>query len=170
VFLAWLSGCVALAAAPVVAQQTMALQGKNFLPVVVVCRADTADEILGYICRRIEADAPGLAAGYGMQLSVEHAGATEQHWTAPRDTVPLELELSATRPTSQFGVKEITAQLSAPPIVPGEPPWSSAFVASGVPRDLVHPVADAALERIGAFLDERARRERDTSTRVAPQR
>jgi hypothetical protein len=155
---------------PVAAQQTASVPGKNFLPVVVLCRVDPADQILGFVCRRIEADAAALAAEYGMQLSVEQTSTNERHWTAPRDTVPLEVLLEATRPASQFGTKQVTVQLSAPAIVPGEPPWSSAFIATGVPRDLVHPVADAALERISAFLNERALRERDTSTRVVTQR
>lgn len=167
--LAWLLGCAGCLAMPVLAQTPAPVAAKNFLPVVVVCRADPDDQILGYICRRIEADAPRLALEYGMRLSVERGSVEDQHWSAPRDTVPVEVLLTATRPASQFSDKEITAQLTAPPIEPGNPPWSSTFVATGVPRDLVHPVADAALERIGAFLNDRALGERDTSTRIAPQ-
>ena len=169
-FLAWLLGCAGLSVMPAAAAQTTPVVTKNYLPVAVICRSDPDDQILGYICRRIEADAPRLALEYGMRLSVERGAVAEDRWTAPRDTVPLEVVLTATRPTSQFATKEITTALSAPPIELGDPPWSATFVASGVPRDLVHPVADAALERISAFLNERALRERDTSTRIAPQR
>jgi len=155
---------------PVATAQSGPVVTKNYLPVVVICRSDPDDQILGYICRRIEADAPRLALEYGMRLSVERGAVAQDHWTAPRDTVPLEVVLTATRPASQFSTKEITTQLSAPPIEPGDSPWAATFVATGVPRDLVHPVADAALERISAFLSERTLRERDTSTRIAPQR
>ena len=167
---AWLLGCLGLCVWPAAAQQTAPIATKNFLPVVVVCRADPEDEILGFICRRIEADAPGLAMEHGMRLSVERTTVSDTHWTAPRDTLPVELALTATRPASQFGSKEITTQLIAPPIERGDPPFSSTFVATGVPRDLVHPVADAALERIGAFLNDRALRERDTNTNLGAQR
>ena len=170
VALAWLIGCAGFLSFQASGQTVAVGNAKNYLPVIVVCRADSEDQILGYICRRIEADAPGLATEYGMRLTVEYGPVSDAHWTPPRDTVPLEIVLTANRPESQFGTKEIAAQLTAPAIEPGDAPWSSAFVATGVPRDLVHPVADATLERIGAFLGDRRLGERDTSTRIATQR
>lgn len=146
-----------VSAAPVaVAAQSAAVTDRYYLPMVVACRPEPGDQILEFICRRIQADAPGLAQAYGMSLSVEGPVGPRDQWEPPRDTVALEIALTGTRPASQFAQKEITAHLAGPPLHDGSEPWSRGLSATGVPRDLVHPVADAILQNIDAFLAERA--------------
>ena len=147
---------MAVAAPIAVAVEAPAASARYYLPIVVACRPEPGDEILEFICRRIQADAPGLAAAYGMTLSVEGPVQPRDNWQPPRDTVALEVLLTGTRPASQFAQKEITAQLLGPPLQGGSEPWSRGLSATGVPRDLVHPVADAILQNIDAFLAERA--------------
>ncbi|MGD8978348.1 MAG: hypothetical protein PVG91_12140 [Gammaproteobacteria bacterium] len=149
---------LALLAGPAVtpaAAENAAASGRYYLPVVVACRPDPGDKILEFICRRIAADAPELAHARGMTLSVEGPVHPRDHWQAPRDTLALEVLLTGTRPASQFAQKEITARLIGPPLGGGEN-WSTGIAATGVPRDLVHPVADAVLANIDAFLGRRA--------------
>lgn len=147
---------IASTAPIVVKAENAAATGRYYLPMVVACRPEPGDQILEFICRRIQADAPGLALAYGMTLSVEGPVQPRDHWQPPRDTVALEVVLTGTRPASQFAQKEITAHLAGPPLQDGSEPWSRGMSATGVPRDLVHPVADAILQNIDAFLAERA--------------
>lgn len=143
------------AAATPAAAEDAAASGRYYLPVVVACRPEPGDQILDFICRRIQADAPELAHARGMTLAVEGPVHPQDRWQAPRDTVALEVALTGTRPASQFGQKEITARLSGPSL-DGDDGWSTGIAATGVPRDLVHPVADAVLANIDAYLARRA--------------
>jgi hypothetical protein len=117
---------------------------------VLACRHDAGDEILAIVCRRVEAEASGVAAaaGYSLEISGEPIG------DEPRESGRrfLDISLTATRPHSQFGNKRIDAALVGRFAAAGAPPWEVDLTAEGVPRDLVHPVADALLERVEAFL------------------
>lgn len=147
---------LACQATTTIAAESPTAQQRFFLPVVVACRPQPGDQILEFICRRVQADAPGLASAYGMTLSVEGPISPGDHWQPPRDTIPLDVILTGTRPASEFGQKEITAQVVAPTVGSADGPWSRGMAATGVPRDLVHPVADAILESIDMFLAQRA--------------
>jgi len=149
-------GLLACQATAAVAQEIPNAQQRFFLPVVVACRPQPGDQILEFICRRIQADAPGLASAYGMTLTVEGPIKPRDHWQPPRDTIPLDVILTGTQPATEFGQKEITAQVVAPTVSTADGLWSRGMAATGVPRDLVHPVADAILETIDMFLAQRA--------------
>jgi len=149
-------GLLACQATAAVTDETPNAQQRFFLPVVVACRPEPGDQILEFICRRVQADAPGLASAYGMKLTVEGPVRPGDHWQPPRDTIPLDVILTGTLPASEFAQKEITAQVVAPTFSSADGPWSRSMAATGVARDLVHPVADAILETIDMFLAQRA--------------
>lgn len=114
------------------------------------CRHDSADSILSIICDRVAKEAPVIAGAYGYRVRMSDSDVTETD-TGETDRA-LDIELSATAPPSQFAIKRIDAALRGryPRTTVG--PWSSELTAEGVARDLVHPVADAVLDRIEAFL------------------
>jgi hypothetical protein len=64
----------------------------------------------------------------------------------------LAIRVTGTQPASQFGTKQIAAILTGSYAPPSAGDWENELTAEGVPRDLVHPVADALLGRIEAFL------------------
>ena len=76
--------------------------------------------------------------------------------------IQITLQMTATQATSQFAQKTITCNLDgrrmpeAAARRPGDQPdpavWSVSFEAQGVPRDLVHPVADAVEQQVESYL------------------
>lgn len=117
---------------------------------VLACRHDAGDEILAIVCRRVEAEASAVAAAAGYSLEI--AGEPMREGPGESGRRFLDIGLTATRPDSQFGNKRIDAALVGRFAIAGAPPWEVDLAAEGVPRDLVHPVADALLERVEAFL------------------
>ena len=117
---------------------------------ILGCRHDARDEILTIICRRVETEAVDVAraAGYSLQVS-RNSSANKSLGNGSRS---LDISLTATRPDSQFADKRIDAALVGRFSVQQAPPWEVELAAEGAPRDLVHPVADALLGRIEAFL------------------
>lgn len=130
-----------LAAAP-------GLAGESTL--ILSCQHDTRDEILAIICRRVEADTAAIAqaAGFTLEISGESLGVKPPE----KGNRSLDIHLTATQPDSQFGQKRIDAALVGRFAIANTPAWEVDLTAEGVPRDLVHPVADALLERVEAFL------------------
>ncbi len=114
------------------------------------CRHDARDEILSIICRRVETEAVGVAraAGYSLEVPGDSLGGRPLE----NGSRSLDISLTATRPDSQFAAKRIDVNLVGRFSVPEAPPWEVELAAEGAPRDLVHPVADALLGRIEAFL------------------
>jgi hypothetical protein len=117
---------------------------------VLSCRHDTRDDILAIICRRVEAETAGIAqaAGFSLEISGESLGVKPLE----KGNRSLDIRLTATQPDSQFSQKRIDAALVGRFANADAPPWEVDLAAEGVPRDLVHPVADALLERVEAFL------------------
>ncbi len=117
---------------------------------ILGCRHDARDEILTIICRRVETEATGVAraAGYSLEVSGDSLADTPLE----NGSRSLDISLTATRPDSQFADKRIDVSLVGRFSAREAPPWEVELAAEGVPRDLVHPVADALLGRIEAFL------------------
>lgn len=88
-------------------------------------------------------------AGYRVTLSVGKP-VMPQHPAA--DARTLDIQVTGTRPGSQFGTKHIEALLSGGYAADPAGGWESELTAEGAPRDLVHPIADALLTRIAVFL------------------
>lgn len=131
--------------------------------IVFGCEYDTSDEILGHICRRAGSDALRLAAASGLELQVtEPNSVSNAVWGHGDGFIQITLQMTATRPGSQFGQKIITCTLDgrrmpeAAARRPGDQPdpaiWGVSFEAQGVPRDLVHPVADAVEQQVESYL------------------
>jgi hypothetical protein len=114
------------------------------------CIHDASDDILSIICQRVEREATMVAGAAGFRLAVVADGVGTGDPPAGGRT--LEITLTATRPDSQFGTKRIGASLVGRFATDAATPWNGEIAAEGVPRDLVHPVADALLERIEVFL------------------
>ena len=133
---------------PSVLAPATGLAGESTL--VLGCRHDARDEILAIICRRVEAETAGVAqaAGFSLEISGESLGVKPLE----KGNRSLEIRLTATQPDSQFGQKRIDANLVGRFAIANAPPWEVDLTAEGVPRDLVHPVADALLGRVEAFL------------------
>ena len=114
------------------------------------CIHDASDDILSIVCQRVEREATMVAgaAGFRLQVVTDGAGTGDP----PDGGRTLEITLTATRPDSQFGTKRIDAILVGRFATDAATLWDTEITAEGVPRDLVHPVADALLERIEAFL------------------
>jgi len=117
------------------------------LPIISLsCAHDPGDEILDLICQRVEREArpAAMRAGYRLVLP-----ATDPVGDGERSLV---IELTANTPDSRFGDKRIQALMSGRRGTGPDAVWESRFDAQGVPRDLVHPVADAVLGQVEAFL------------------
>jgi hypothetical protein len=131
--------------------------------IVFGCEYDTSDEILGHICRRAGSDAMRLASNTNLELQVtEPNSVSNAVWGHGDGFIQVTLQMKATRPASQFAKKVISCTLDgrrmpeaagrragerADPAV-----WSVSFEAEGVPRDLVHPVADAVEQQVATYL------------------
>ena len=131
--------------------------------IIFGCEYDAADEILGHICRRAGSDAIRLAAATHLELQVaEPNSVSTAVWGHGDGFIQITLQMTATKATSQFAQKTITCILDgrrmpeAAARRPGDQPdpavWSVSFEAQGVPRDLVHPVADAVEQQIESYL------------------
>lgn len=131
--------------------------------IVFGCEYDTSDEILGHICRRAGSDALRLAAANRLEMQVtEPNSVSNAVWGHGDGFIQITLQLTATRPESQFAQKLITCNIDgrrmpeAAARRPGDQPdpaiWSVSFEAQGVPRDLVHPVADAVEQQVESYL------------------
>ena len=119
---------------------------------VFACEYDTADEILGHICRRAGADAAriGFARGFDVEIREPNSvGAAA--WGMGEGFVQLILRIDADRPPGMFDTKTITCTLAGARIPQRLAPngevdpadYQVSFQAAGVARDLVHPVADS---------------------------
>ncbi len=115
------------------------------------CRHDPDDRILTLVCGRVEREAPGVAAagGYGVTIIHGKAGLSPAPASGTR---ALDIQVTGTHPESQFSTKQVKAVLTGSYAPSSTGDWASEFTAEGAPRDLVHPVADALLERLEAFL------------------
>lgn len=153
--LATVLACIASTAAAV---DLRLAQSTPYPEVVFGCQFDAGDEILGHICRRASQDAREAGAEYGLEVSVaEPNSVSGVAWGHGEGFIQLVLLMEATRPDSQFGQKIITCTLDGhrmPRKKAGGPGQRTdpaernvSFEATGVPRDLVHPVADA-VERL----------------------
>ncbi|MGI9263513.1 MAG: hypothetical protein ACR2QU_01205 [Gammaproteobacteria bacterium] len=131
--------------------------------IVFGCEYDTSDEILGHICRRAGSDALRLASNTNLEMQVtEPNSVSSAVWGHGDGFIQVTLQMKATRPSSQFAKKVIACTLDgrrmpeAAARRPGEKPdpavWSVSFEAEGVPRDLVHPVADAVEQQVATYL------------------
>ena len=138
-------------------------QAKPRQEVVFACEFDTRDEILGHICRRASLDAQRAGAVAGLSVQVAEPNSVSGIvFGRGEGFVQLTLHMEATSPASQFGQKEIVCTLAGKRIR-GETPyivtegktdpadWSVSFEATGVPRDLVHPVADSVAAEVEGF-------------------
>ena len=117
------------------------------LPVISLsCVHEPSDEILDLICQRVEREArpAAMRAGYRMVLP-----ATDPAGDGERSLV---IELTANTPDSRFGNKRIQALMTGRHGTGPQAVWESRFGAEGVARDLVHPVTDAVLGQVEAFL------------------
>ena len=115
------------------------------------CRHDPDDRILTLVCDRVEKEAPANAAPQGFRVMIIHGKAMLPPDPAP-GTRALDVDLRGTQPESQFGTKRVEATLRGSYSPPSAGGWDGELSAEGAPRDLVHPVADALLARIMAFL------------------
>jgi hypothetical protein len=131
--------------------------------IIFACEYDTSDEILGHICRRAGSDAIRLAAATRLELQVaEPNSVSNAVWGHGDGFIQITLQMTATQAASQFAQKIITCNLDgrrmpeAAARRPGDQPdpavWSVSFEAQGVPRDLVHPVADAVEQQVESYL------------------
>ena len=131
--------------------------------IVFGCEYDTSDEILGHICRRAGSDALRLAAATGLELQVtEPNSVSNAVWGHGDGFIQITLQMTATQTKSQFAQKIITCSLDgrrmpeAAARRPGDQAdpaiWGVSFEAQGVPRDLVHPVADAVEQQVESYL------------------
>ncbi|UCC13335.1 MAG: hypothetical protein JSW21_07950 [Gammaproteobacteria bacterium] len=113
------------------------------------CIREPGDEILDVICQRVEREAgsAALRAGYRLVLP-----AADPVGDGGRSLV---IELTANSPESLFGNKRIQVVMTGRQAAESAAAWESRFNAEGVPRDLVHPVADAVLRKIEGFLASR---------------
>ena len=114
------------------------------------CRNGAGDQILTIICDRVVREAPMVAGAYGFSVRITEGDATVSD-VGEADLV-LDVEVTATSPRSQFAKKRIDVALTGRHPGTTEDSWTSEMTAEGVPRDLVHPVADAILDRLEAFL------------------
>ena len=117
------------------------------LPIISLsCVHDPGDEILDLICQRVEREArpAAMRAGYRLVLP-----ATDPVGDGERSLV---IELTANTPDSRFGDKRIQALKSGRRGTGPDAVRESRLDAQGVPRDKVHPVADAELGQEEEFL------------------
>lgn len=130
----------AWAAAPAPAQS---------VPIVYMdCRYPADDEILQLVCGRLRRDVVVLGEAHGVEF---------RWWPDPgHATWLVTVELQANRPHSAFGRKEVRGLVTGN--LPGggaeDRTWERGFEAAGVPRDLVHPVADAVADSLDRYLSE----------------
>ena len=118
--------------------------------VEVGCEHQRPDEILSIICDRVVNEVRVLAADSGYRVVDVSGRTTEPSATDALRTIRVSLD--ATQPPGRFEIKTIDAKLTGSYEVQGAEPWTSELSAKGVPRDLVHPVADALVMRVSAFL------------------
>ena len=114
------------------------------------CLHDPADEILSIVCDRVRRESVQVAGSLGYLVEAEDSPADGSE----RATRSLDIRLAADRPESPFASKRIDARLTGRTAGADNNPWEQEMTAEGIPRDLVHPVADALLGRIEAFLAE----------------
>ena len=116
------------------------------------CLHDPADEILSIVCDRVRRESIQVAGSLGYLVEAEDSPADGSEAA----TRSLDIRLTADGPDSPFASKRIDARLTGRTAGSDNNPWELEMTAEGVPRDLVHPVADALLGRIEAFLAEAA--------------
>lgn len=121
------------------------------LDLLLSCRHDPDDRILTLVCDRVEHEAGGIATAAGYNLIIIRGKAMLPP-APPPGMRALDIGITGTRPASQFGTKHIGAILTGSYAPPSAGNWENELTAEGVPRDLVHPVADALLGRLEAFL------------------
>ncbi len=137
---AWISGVHAAAPAALDERPAMAIG----------CDHDGTDEILEIICRRVVDEVRALAGESGLR-TIDTSGLPEGRDGS--DAVrAVRIDLSATRARGSFDTKTIDARLVGTYGVADHAPWESELTAKGLPRDLVHPVADALIMRVTTFL------------------
>jgi len=124
------------------------------LELLLSCRHDSDDRILTLVCDRVEREAAAIAAAAGYGVTIIRGKAVLPPAPAAGARA-LDIQVMGTRPDSQFGTKQVEAFLTGSFAAPAGGDWESELTAEGAPRDLVHPVADALLARLEAFLAAR---------------
>lgn len=119
--------------------------------ILLGCQHDPDDRILTLVCDRVEREAAGIAAAAGYDVTIIAGKPVLPPAPAPGMRA-LDIRLTGTRPESQFGTKHVEAILTGSYAPPSAGDWVRELAADGKPRDLVHPVADALLGRLQAFL------------------
>lgn len=123
--------------------------GESMQPTLrLSCLHDPTDEILGIICDRVRRESTQIAGSLGYVVDAADRPADGSELA----TRSLDIRLTANRPDSPFASKRIHARLTGRTAGADHTPWEQELTAEGIARDLVHPVADALLERIEALL------------------
>lgn len=119
-------------------------------PIEIGCQRERPDEILDIICKRVVNEVRILASDAGHRVIDVSGRGPEAASSGALRTVRISLD--ATQPPGRFDIKQIDAKLTGTYGLQAAEPWTSELSAKGVPRDLVHPVADALVMRVSAFL------------------
>ena len=114
------------------------------------CSQERADEILRIICDRVVSEVRALAAESGYRV-IDVSGSADDSG-AGHALRSVRISLDATQPPGRFDIKQIDAKLVGSYGPGNAQPWENELSAKGVSRDLVHPVADALVMRVTAFL------------------
>ena len=114
------------------------------------CRQERPDEILRIICDRVVGEVRTLAAESGYR--VVDVSALPADSGAGGVLRSVWISLDATQPPGRFDIKQIDAKLVGSYGSTADRTWENELSARGVSRDLVHPVADAIVMRVAAFL------------------
>jgi hypothetical protein len=143
---AWTVGCALLLS---MSQPVVVMAGNAEL--LLSCRHAPDDQILALVCDRVEREAATIASAAGYGVTIIRGKATLPP-VPVAETRALDIQVTGTRPESPFGTKKVTALVTGTYAPPAAGHWESELTAKGAPRDLLHPVADALLARLEAFL------------------
>ena len=114
------------------------------------CSPERPDEILRIICDRVVGEVRTLAAESGYRV-IDVSGRPGGPG-AGEVLRSVRISLDATQPPGRFDIKQVDAKLVGSYGPSDAQPWESELSAKGVSRDLVHPLADALVMRVTAFL------------------
>jgi hypothetical protein len=114
------------------------------------CNHDGSEVILEIICRRVVDEVRALAGESG--LSTLETSDLPEGPDGSDALRAVRIDLLATPAQGSFDTKTIDARLVGTYGVADHAPWKSGLTAKGPSRDLVHPVADALIMRVTAFL------------------